>query len=47
MELKIFWPAWQKIAPKLKSLNKCTVYYRIIVMEVFDVLCELKADYKR
>lgn len=47
LELKIFWPAWQKIVPKLKSLHKRTVNYRISVMEVFDMLCELKADYKR
>lgn len=47
MELKIFWPAWQKVVPKLKSLHKCTVNYRFSVMEVFDMLYELKADYKR
>lgn len=45
-ELKIFWPAWWKIVPKLKSLHKRTVNYRISVMEVFDMLCELKADYE-
>uniref|UniRef100_A0A8C0HH77 Uncharacterized protein n=1 Tax=Buteo japonicus TaxID=224669 RepID=A0A8C0HH77_9AVES len=37
----------EKIVPKLKSLHKRTVNYRISVMEVFDMLCEPKADYKR
>jgi len=47
IELKIFLHAWQKMVPKLKSLHKRTMNYRISVMEVFDMLCELKADYKR
>lgn len=43
---KNIWPVWQKIVLILRS-HKCTVNYTISVMEVFDMLCEQKADYKR